>query len=919
MKKIILISMLLFNVAAIAQQSALSGSLYNKSGEPLMYATAVLLYPQDSTMAYYGITNAQGRFEIKNIKAGNYVLQAAYVGFQPLYKDLTLPLKDGNTLGALIMNEVSLNLSEVQIKGDRIPFVIKKDTIEYAAGAYNVKPDAAAEELLKKLPGVQVDRAGNIKAQGENVQNVLVDGKEFFGSDPQVATKNLPADAIEKVQVYNKKSDETELTGIEDGSYAKTINLILKDDMKSAIFGDVTAGGGTDETYQVGAKLYRFTRKHQFAALAMLNNVNKYGFSFRDYLDFNGGLQSLMNGGGGSGQLSIGGDNDLPINFGQDINGLVTSGTGGANFTYEAKKNNRFNISYLGNGADKKLRQNTLTQNYLETGSFLKNDTLHQNTTNRAHRLNFGWRNRIDSTQNLNINGGLSYTSGGANGHLLSESYEKLILMNNLSSISKDDADDYSANISASYLKKWKSNWKLFKIKGNFFFKNGNSNKHWINSTNYFNPPDSSINNGFQRNKTQLINYSGSTSVTRKIAPLWYLVPSVDAGFVDESIDRIQGIPPGEEHLIDSLSPDFTKRYSSIKAGFSINRNTKKSQLNFAAKVESSMLSSSLDSGITVNTNKFYLIPRISWHYEYRSGRQLAIYLQSSVNAPTASQLLPTVNNINPLNLYKGDMYLKPEYAHSLQLNWIFYDQFSLTSIFASLNATYTQDKINWSRTILPNLSQTQTLINVDDDYRVDGRIDFSTPIRKLGVDFKVNLNETWNQGINLVNGETNTNTNFIHTLTLSFNNRKNDKLDVNIGGTLQITDANYTVQSSLNKTYYNVLGFADIAYAPNDKWYFGLTADITRYDAQSFAQEISVPILKAEFTRYFLKNNRGVLTFEISDILDKNKGIVRSSEMNYLMEQQSNTIGRYAMLTFKYRLNKFDNKSGLDIKLNKR
>lgn len=919
MKKIILICMLLINVAAIAQQSALSGSLYDKSGEPLIYATAVLLYPQDSTMAYYGITNAKGHFEIKNIKAGNYILQTAYVGFQPLYKNLSLPQTEGNTLGALIMNEVSLNLSEVQIKGERIPFVIKQDTIEYGAGAYNVKPDAAAEELLKKLPGVQVDRAGNIKAQGENVQNVLVDGKEFFGSDPLVATKNLPADAIKKVQVYNKKSDETELTGIEDGSYAKTINLILKDDMKSAIFGDVTAGGGTNDKYQAGAKLYRFTRKHQFAALAMLNNVNKYGFSFRDYLDFNGGLQSLMHGGGGGGQISIGGDNDLPINFGQDINGLVTSGAGGANFTYEAKKNNRFNISYLGNGADKKLRQNTLTQNYLENGSFLKNDTLNQNTTNRAHRLNFGWRNRIDSTQNLNINGGVSYTSGGAKGHLFSESLEQQILMNNLVSISNDDADNYSASISASYLKKWKSNWKLFKIKGSFFFKNGNSNKHWVNSTNYFNPPDSLINAGFQRNKTQLINYSASTSVTRKIAPLWYLVPSIDAGFVDESIDRIQGIPLGEEQLIDSLSPNFTKRYSSIKGGFSISRNTKKSQLNFAAKVESSMLNSSLDNGINVNTNKFYLIPRISWQYEYRTGRRLGLYLQSSVNAPTANQLLPTVNNINPLDLYKGNMYLKPEYAHTLQLNWIFFDQFSSTSIFASMNAAYTQDKINWSRTIQPNLSQMQSLINVADDYRLDGRIDFSTPIRKLGVDFKLKFNETWNQGINMVNGEENTNTNFIHTLTLSFNNRKNDKLDVNIGGTLQITDAKYQMQSSLNKTYYNVLGFADIAYTPNDKWYFGLTADVTRYDAQSFAQEISVPILKAEFTRYFLKNNRGVLTFEISDILDKNTGIVRSSEMNYLMEQQSNTIGRYAMLTFKYRLNRFDNKSGLDIKLNKR
>ena len=917
MKKTIFIYLLFLSTATIAQQTILKGDLFDEDGNPLVYATAVLLNPSDSTMAFYGITNAEGHFEIKSIKSGNYVLQTAYMGYQSYYKNLKLPLSEGNNLGAIIMKPILMNLSEVQVSAERIPILIKKDTVEYNAGAFKVKPDAVAEELLKKLPGVQVDRAGNIKAQGENVQKVLVDGKEFFGSDPQVATKNLPADAIEKVQVYNKKSEETELTGIDDGTYSKTINMVLKDGMKSAIFGDITAGIGTDEKYQAGAKVYRFTRKHQFAALAMLNNVNKYGFSFRDYLDFNGGLQSLLYGGGG--QISFGMDSDLPINFGQNINGLVTSGAVGGNFTYEARKNNRFNISYLGNGADKKLKENTFINNFFETGSFIQKEELEQNTSNRAHRVNFGWRNRLDSSQNLIINGGVNFTNGTAKGILFSESFENDLLMNKLNSLTNDDANSSTANVSASYLKKWKSNWKLLKIKGNFSINHNNSNKHWDNLTRFFDTTDSLRDLGFQKDKNNLLRYSASTSVTRKIGRLWYFVPAISAGIVDESLDRKHGIPPGDEHLTDSLSPDFSREYFWMRGGFSIKRNTKKSQISFTARIENARLSNSLKNENEIINNRLYFTPLFSWHYEYSTGRQLGVSFGSSVNSPNANQLLPVVNNINPLQLYKGNSYLKPEYSHDLRFNWIFFDQFSFTSIFASLNANYTADKINWSRTIMPNLTQMLSLINVADDYRISGSFDFSTPIRKAGMNFSAKLHENWNQGINLVNGEQNINTNFSHSLTLSFDNRKKEKWDVSVGGTFQISDAKYSIQNSLNKTYYNLLGFSDIIFTPNDNWYFSLTADINRYEASSFNNSISIPLLKAEITRYFLKNKRGVITLEVFDFLDKNTGVERISEMNYLLERQSNTIGRYFMISFKYRLNKFDNKSGIDIKMSKR
>jgi len=916
MKKIVFLLLFFPALASLAQQTLLKGDVVDEQGNPLIYATAVLLYPADSTMAYYGITNGTGHFEIKNIHPGSYILQTSYMGYQSFFKKLELPLSTGNNLGVIAMQPALLNLSEVEVSADRIPFIIKKDTIEYGAGSYQVKPDAAAEDLLKKLPGVQVDRAGNIKAQGENVQNVLVDGKEFFGNDPQVATKNLPADAIEKVQVYNKKSDETELTGIEDGTYAKTINLILKDGKKSAIFGDVSAGVGTDERYQAGAKLYRFTKKHQFAALAMLNNVNKYGFSFSDYLNFTGGLQSLMSGGG---SISIGSDSDVPINFGQNINGLVTSGAAGANFTYEARKNNRFNISYLGSGADKKLIQNTVTNNFLESGSYMQDEDLNQTTSNRAHRINFGWKNRIDSTQNLNVNGGVNITNGKSKAVSLTESTEADLLTNELKSAISDDQIDYAAKLSALYLKKWKRTLRLFKLKGNFSAKSNQTNSQWVNNTRFFNPPDSSVYLGFQNDENKVLSYSLASSLTFKMAHFWYLVPGVSTGMDDEWLNRLQGIPPGEQHVIDSLSPDFYHQYQWLRSGISVKRNTKKSQLSMTVGFENAHTGNTLNSLSSQDDRLWYFLPGLSWDYDLGTGKRLSMNYQSYVNSPTASQLLPTINNTNPLQLYQGNSQLKPEYIHRLQFNWIYFDQFSLISLFASVNGSYTNNKINWSRTVMPDLTQLLTLVNVPDDYRAGASIDFSTPIRPFRINFSARFNEDWNQGINLVNGDQNVVTNFVHTLTLKIDNRKKEKWDITVGATLQLNDAHYSIQKALNKLYFNFTAFTDIVYTPSEKWYLALTADLQRYNGQSFDESVYIPLLKGEITRYFLKNNRGVIIFEVYDILDKNTGVERLSEMNYLLQRQSNTIGRYAMITLKYRLNKFDKKSGIDIQMGRR
>ena len=470
---------------AVSQTHSLTGNVMGDDGKPLVYASVLMLNPADSTLQYFGITNTEGGFDIKNIKENNYLLQVSFIGFQTIYRKIAIPPKEGNNMGTILMMSKPVDVGEVKVVGDRVPLMIKKDTVEYNAAAFKLKTDAVTEDLLKKLPGIEVDRAGNIKAMGEDVKKLMVDGKEFFGSDPKVATKNIPARAIDKVQVYDRKSEESMFTGINDGSREKTINLKLQEDQKNALFGDVTAGGGTNDRYLGSAKVYRFNDKIQFAGLGMVNNVNQFGFSMNDYLNFSGGLGSMMST-GGSMAIRITSDGSFPVNFGQPVSGLNTSGAGGLNFSHSKGQNNRFFISYLGNGSEKELVQSTKSENFLEESSFLQNEHLDQLQRNGTHRVNFGWRNRIDTTQNLNIDGNVAIMNGTDDRSMVTDNSTGNQVVNRLISSLQDKSDRFSGSVNGSYINKIVPGKTLVEVSGNGSFSSGNSNSDFVNSTTYF-------------------------------------------------------------------------------------------------------------------------------------------------------------------------------------------------------------------------------------------------------------------------------------------------------------------------------------------------------------------------------------------------------------------------------------------------
>lgn len=902
---------------ASAQSFSVRGGILNDKAQPVASAAAVLLDPADSTLLYFSITGNDGLFFMSNVRKGIYLLQVSLLGYETFYKKLDIPMASGEDLGQIVLIPKVFGIDEVTITGERIPVRIKADTIEYDAKAYNVKPDAVAEDLIKKLPGIEVDRAGNIKALGEDVSNVLVDGKEFFGNDPKVATRNLPADAIEKVQLFDRPTDESQFTGIDDGERNQTLNFVLEEGKKSGIFGDVSAGVGTNERGQAAAKVYRFTKKSQFAALGMYNNINQPGFTMRDYINFSGGMSAFSSGGG---HVMIGGENSFPVNFGQPVYGKGSNGAAGLNFSVSGPGNDRFFVSYLGNGSKRNLSEISSQRNYTETGSFLVNGDQQETKTDTAQRLNFGLRNTIGEKQSVIVNGGFSYNPSFNGITSFSSAWLEDSRVNELQRGSNEVISRLSGNADASYLLKINEGRTIFKLSGGVTLSGNDSETRFSNRTTYFDPSSTESASQFYNIGTDNGTYNGSLSLTQKITRQSFIDLSLGMNYSSEKLRRRQG-NIGEGLISDyDLSPDFDKTDRYLRPGIRWKLVTAKTNLTLSLLSVAGEYSTVLNSDGGVSKRYAYITPGASMEYNYRSGRRFMIDYSTMASTPRAMQLLPVVNNLNPLTLIYGNRDLKPEYLHNARLSWWLFDQFSFTTLLASVNMRYALNRTGYSRTIDNNLRQTISLINVRDDVTTGGLIDFSTPVKALGIKVNLVADESYSRGLSVINGAENVNNSFTQRYSLTIGNRKKAKWDIETGAALTLVNTRYSLQESLNNNYTDIAWFSEARYVPGKRFSFMASADITRYSSGSFNESHLVPLINAEANYYFLKNQRGILTLSGVDLLNRNTGIIRMSELNTLTERRSSILGRYLMLTFRYRLNKMgDNNSGIDIQVKRR
>ena len=877
-------------------QHSLEGTVLNQDRETLQGATVVVL-DQDSTMILFGITNENGYFKFHDMSQGEYILQLSYLSYSNMSRSCIIS-GDNHivNIGNILMTKSNEVLQEVTIKAEHIPMGLVGDTISYNTAAFKTKPGATVQDLLKKLPGIEVQRDGSIKAQGEDVENVLVDGKEFFGNDPTIATQNLEAEAVDKVQVFDKQSDIAEFTGIEDGQDEKTINLKLKEDYKSGGFGNIQIEGGTEERYESKFNYNRFNANMQTSAIMSSNNINKQAFSFNEYISLMGGLNAAMSGN----------FNEFSFNeFGQSKTprGITDNFTGGLNFNYDFNKNLSLTSNYFYLKSDKLTDQTSIGNQFLDRQTFSSIDTSNSENNRQQHRI----RSKLIYKKNpfteieLKNNVGLSSSDRLLNGSSIFQTFNGL---NKTRSLNQVNNSGFDYNGSLQLRKKF-----------------GKKSRNWINDLKYStrrNEENSQLNNRFNiigrmssLEQQQFYDSEESdlqllTKFTEPIGKGYYL--GIQHSFHqnrESPLKEFFDVSNNQLRLNEDLSAGFVKTLSYHTTGISLKRNRKKSKLTLAIDhqlTQLNVISYQTDEPIKNRFN--HVLPNVYFDWDISNSKSLSINYNTSITAPQLQQLIPIPNNLNPNVLITGNPNLRPFDSHTAQITFNVFDNFNFRNLFANIQFSLIKDQIVNQVNIDNNLLRTITPINSDNYFRAFSYLSFSEPIRALKLKYRISSQAFYTNYLSFLNNiesqvsESNT------FISIALENRKIDVINISAGVKVDYSTRSYEINESFNQRYFNYTLFVDGTYQINDGLLIKSTFDMVNYSEEDFSAVQDFILWNATIEKSF-NTNKFSIYLSVFDILGQNTGIERFGGFNSITDTRFNTLSRYVSCGMRYRIGK--------------
>ncbi len=899
------------SIALQAQRYDLTGTLVaDDNSLPLEAATIMLLSAKDSSLVNFGRSDEKGFFEIKGISNKDaYLLRITYVGYQTYDQQILASVaQNPYDVGIIRLQQASLLLNEAVVKAEHIPVQIKKDTIEFNAQAFRTQENDDVEALLKKLPGVEVGSDGSVTAQGQDIQRIFVDGKEFFGNDPKIALKNLPAKAIDKVQVFDKKSDQATFSGIDDGVREKTLNLTLKKDHKKGLFGTASAGYGSDERYEGRLSINRFREDEQLSIIGMGNNVNRQGFSVQDYMSFSGMTRNM--GRGGAVRIQINGnDSDLPLDFGNNNNGFTTTWAGGLNFgnSFNQKKT-EVTGSYFFNRADRFVESDRLTQNFLANGTFTENKNSEGSNLNTSHRLNVVLDHKIDSLNSLKFTTRLGYSESDRNSNSFAQSLNGDNVLQNESTNRNVSAGD-GTNLNSELIWRHRFNKKgrtlstTFTLGLNDSERNGELeaiNRFFAGATTRV---DSIMQTNLQDNNT--FNYGANTSYTEPLGKRKYL--EFNYAFNQNNNDQnreVYDINNGERFFNNTLSNQFDNTYTYHRGGTNFKINKTDWNFNLGMQLQQTELDGKLIlQNVNIRRSFTNVLPNIRFNKEFTSTKNIRLDYETSVNEPSIDQLSPVIDNSDPLNISAGNPNLRPEYAHRINANYATFNPGTFRNFFANLSFTYSQNRIQYAQTVDDNLVRTTQPINVDKDYQLNGFFNVGFPIKRPYLSMNLNTNTTWTRGYNFINQAENQTDRLIANTGVRFIIRYKELLEMFITANISYNQTHYTLQESLNQDFLNqtygtefnlnLPGGLLIASSLNYQIYNSINGS---------GEDQEVPIWNASVSK-FVMLRRGEIKFSANDILNRNIGINRTADVNYLRQERIYSLAQYFMMSFTYSL----------------
>ena len=901
--------LLLININLFAQNAIkfnVRGILIDSiTHQPISYASLAIVTPNDNKIIKSTICGESGAFKISGVSAGRYNLVISCIS----YGKSSIKINVGGTeksvdIGKIKLSKQSVTLQDVVIEGLSIPIMVKGDTIEFNAASFKTDSNAVVEELIKKLPGIEVDKDGNIKAQGKDVMRVFVDGKPFFGDDPKMATKNLPVNMFEKVQIIDKKSDQAVFTQIDDGEVETIMNLITKRSKKDGTFGKATAGIGDDGRYDESANINWFKDARQVSVIGTLNNINNIRFS-----DFSTLGQTPTSGNVFNKDIS-----STSGIYSANSNGVSKSWSAGTNYRDSIGSKISFVGSYLYSGNDNSKILTDGRKTLLADSSFITNTNQNTPSLSKNHNIHMEFDYGIDSMNSIYAYPHLKvnntsydqlnyYSTLGSKGDSINKSNSEKIR----------DRQSISSNVEVLLRHRFHKPRRTLSL--SVQVSDGPSINKGYNFSNSVYFPDTTNYpvNHRKYNLTSAVSLDTKLSYTEPITynfvmELYYRYIQVNSAS-DRNTYNFNPI----DNLYDSIYLKLTNRientYQNQRAGINFKVFKNKWDYTFGVGVEPSVSTSRIiyvDSTLTYTQHVVNFFPQLIINVTPRKGKKFSIKYKGYTNQPTINQLQPIVDNSNPLYLYIGNPNLKPEFVNDLTINYNSTNLTNFNYFYTVFNFENTINSISNNVSYDTTGVQTTTPININGTYNMNLNTGIGKPLKKFFL--SLGCSTGFINDINYLN-QVNFTT---KVLNLGINSRVNYNGD-------RLTFAPI-VKVSLNKAWYDLANRPDAQYINYNLgfefqadifWNIKLGSDIQYIKNNGYGQgyNLDMTIWNAFISEQIFANKRGIIKFQIYDLLNQNKSIFRTTSTNYIEDTKVNTLSRFFIVSFSYSFSKVTGK----------